>query len=79
MPLNGEGHLRRASTLPRLLRYILTGRGQARSGELLYGHDLDRIEIACDRPLPLQVDGEDLGDVEHAVFEAERGAIAVLV
>jgi len=69
----------RPSTLPRLLRYILTGRGQARSGELLYGHDLDRIEIACDRPLPLQVDGEDLGDVEHAVFEAERGAIAVLV
>jgi len=69
----------RPSTLPRLLRYILTGRGQARSGELLYGHDLDRIEIVCDRPLPLQVDGEDLGDVEHAVFEAERGAIAVLV
>jgi diacylglycerol kinase family enzyme len=69
----------RAVTLPRLLRYVLTGRGQARSRELLYGHDLDRIEIACDRPLPLQADGEDLGDVEHAVFEAERGALAVLV
>jgi len=69
----------RAVTLPRLLRYVLTGRGQARSRELLYGHDLDRIEIVCDRPLPLQADGEDLGDVEHAVFEAERGALAVLV
>jgi diacylglycerol kinase family enzyme len=69
----------RAVTLPRLLRYVLTGRGQARSHDLLYGHDLDRIEIACDRPLPLQADGEDLGDVEHAVFEAERGALAVLV
>jgi diacylglycerol kinase family enzyme len=69
----------RAVTLPRLLRYVLTGRGQARSGELLYGHDLDRIEVACDLPLPLQADGEDLGDVEHAVFEAERGAITVLV
>jgi diacylglycerol kinase family enzyme len=69
----------RAVTLPLLLRYVLTGRGQARSRELLYGHDLDRIEIACDRPLPLQADGEDLGDVEHAVFEAERGAFAVLV
>ena len=43
------------------------------------GHDLDRIEIACDRPLPLQVDGEDLGDVEAAVFEAERNAVNVLV
>lgn len=69
----------RAVTLPRLLRYVVTGRGQLRSRELLYGHDLDRIEIACDRPLPLQADGEDLGDVEHAVFEAERGALAVLV
>ena len=69
----------RPSTLPRLLRYILTGRGQARSGELLYGHDLDRIEIACDRPLPLQADGEDLGDVEHVVIEAERHAVDVFV
>jgi diacylglycerol kinase family enzyme len=69
----------RAATVPRLLRYVLTGRGQARSRELLYGHDLDRIEIACDRPLPLQADGEDLGDVERAVFEAERSALTVLL
>jgi diacylglycerol kinase family enzyme len=69
----------RAITLPRLLRHVLTGRGQARSPELLYGHDLDRIEIACDRPLPLQADGEDLGDVTEAVFEAERSALTVLV
>ena len=66
------------STLPRLLRHLVTGKG-VRERDVVYGHDLDRIEITCDRPLPLQVDGEDLGDVEHAVFEAERGAIAVLV
>jgi diacylglycerol kinase family enzyme len=69
----------RATTLPRLLGQLLGGRAGPDSQGLLYGHDLDRIEIACDRPLPLQADGEDLGDVEHAVFEAERGAIAVLV
>jgi diacylglycerol kinase family enzyme len=45
---------------------------------MLYGHDLDRVEIRCDAPMPLQVDGEDLGDVERAVFEAQRGAVAVL-
>jgi diacylglycerol kinase family enzyme len=56
---------------------ILTGR--VRSGPYLYGHDLDRVEISCDRPMPLHVDGEDLGDVEHAVFEAEREAVSVLV
>jgi diacylglycerol kinase family enzyme len=46
---------------------------------VLTGLDLDRIEVRCDRPLPLQADGEDLGDVEHAVFEAHRNAVAVLV
>ncbi len=65
--------------VPRLLRYVLAGRGQTKPRNVLYGHDLDRIEIACDRPLPLQADGEDLGDVEEAVFEAERDAVAVLV
>jgi diacylglycerol kinase family enzyme len=53
-------------------------RGHPR-GEMLYAHDADRIEIVCDAPMPLQVDGEDLGDVEEAVFEAERAAVAVLV
>jgi diacylglycerol kinase family enzyme len=53
--------------------------GRARGERFLKGHDLDRIEIACDVPLPLHADGEDLGDVEHAVFEAEREAVAVLV
>jgi diacylglycerol kinase family enzyme len=65
--------------LPRFLGYALRGRGQEHSPDVIYGHDLDRVEVRCDRPLPLQADGEDLGDVEHAVFEAERDAVAVLV
>jgi diacylglycerol kinase family enzyme len=64
-------------TVPRLLRYILGSGG--RPGDLLYGHDLDRIEVTCDHPSPLQVDGEDLGDVTEAVFEAERSAVRVLI
>jgi diacylglycerol kinase family enzyme len=43
------------------------------------GRDVDRFTVRCDVPLPLQTDGEDLGDVEEAVFEAERDAVAVLV
>ncbi len=54
-------------------------RGHPRAAEVLVGHDLDRIEIRCDSPLPLHADGEDLGDVEQAVFEAERDAVLVLV
>jgi diacylglycerol kinase family enzyme len=67
------------ATIPRLLRYVLRGRGQTDADDIRYAHDVDRIQIACDRPLPLQADGEDLGDVESAVFEAERGALRVLV
>ena len=69
-------HIRRRS-LVRVATALLTG--HARSGPVLYGHDLDRLEVVCDTPMPLQADGEDLGDVESAVFEAERGAVSVLV
>jgi diacylglycerol kinase family enzyme len=68
--------VRRRTLLATAVR-ILSGR--VRTGPYLYGHDLDRVEIFCDRPLPLHVDGEDLGDVDHAVFEAEREAVSVLV
>jgi len=62
-------------TLPPLLLALATGR-PARNA--LRGHDLDRIDVRCDHPLPLQADGEDLGDVTEALFEAERGSISVL-
>lgn len=50
----------------------------AQSGRVVVAHDADRIVVRCDRPMPLQVDGEDLGDVERAVFESERDALTVL-
>jgi diacylglycerol kinase family enzyme len=46
---------------------------------VLAAHDVDRVEVRCDAPLPLQADGEDLGDVREAVFEAERDALSVLL
>jgi diacylglycerol kinase family enzyme len=68
-------HVTRAA-LPSAALRILSGR--ARKGAYLYAHDVDRIEIECDGPLPLHADGEDLGDVEHAVFEAEREVVKIL-
>ena len=46
---------------------------------VLSGHDVDVVDVRCDLPLPLQVDGEDLGDVSEAGFSAERNALQVLV
>ena len=66
----------RLRSLPGAVRYILTGRTRLPLVEL---HDQDRIEIRCDRPMPLQLDGEDVGDVTEVVFEAERDAVDVLV
>jgi diacylglycerol kinase family enzyme len=66
----------RRRSLLRTAYSLLAGRPR---NDMLYTHDTDRIEIVCDRPMPLQVDGEDLGDVSEAVFEAERGAVSVLV
>jgi diacylglycerol kinase family enzyme len=54
-------------------------RGRPQSGPVLYGHDLDRVEIRCDHPMPLHADGEDLGDVSEVELLAERGAVAALV
>jgi hypothetical protein len=47
--------------------------------DVLYAHDVDRVEILCDRPLSLQADGEDMGDVTEALVEAKRNAVTVLV
>jgi diacylglycerol kinase family enzyme len=65
----------RRSLLPTAAR-LLSGR--VRGDRFLYAHDVDRVEVACDWPLPLHVDGEDLGDVTEVLFEAERDAVAVL-
>jgi diacylglycerol kinase family enzyme len=69
----------RARDVPRLARYMLRGKGQLEADDVASGHDLDRIVVRCDQPLPLQADGEDLGDVVEATFEARRDAVSVLV
>lgn len=67
------------TTVLRLLRYLVTGKGQESDAEIIYAHDLDRVAVRCDAPMPLQADGEDLGDVTEFVCEAERNAVSVLV
>ncbi len=69
----------RARALPEVAWWALAGRGQDRSSKVLYVHDADELRIVSECPVPLQVDGEDLGDVTEAHFEAERAALRVLV
>lgn len=60
-------------SLVRLFAYVLSGRGASPTVT-----NADVLRARSDRPVPLQADGEDLGDVSEAVFEAERDAIQVL-
>jgi diacylglycerol kinase family enzyme len=69
----------RAWRLPQVARWVFAGKGQERSPHVLYVHDLDELAVRADRSVPLQADGEDLGDVEEAHFEAERSALRVVV
>jgi diacylglycerol kinase family enzyme len=65
--------------LARVVPRMAVGRGLSGARGVLGGHDLDRLVIRADEARPLQADGEDLGDVMEAVFEAERDALTVLV
>lgn len=66
----------RMRAIPRLAGQAVRGRHGARN--VLMGHDLDRIRLRCDRPMPAQVDGEDIGDVVEAEIVAQRDALSVL-
>jgi diacylglycerol kinase family enzyme len=69
----------RPATIARVVGHLLLrGRGLERARGVLYAHDLGRIEIVCDRPLPMHVDGEDLGDIDRVEAVCERGAVDVL-
>ena len=56
-----------------------TGRDALRGRAVEYVHDADRLALRSDAALPLQADGEDLGDVQEVTFECERSALSVLV
>ena len=69
----------RPRALPALAYSLLVRPSHVRADDFVYVHDADEIRVECDRPTPLQADGEDLGDVTGALFEAERGALDVIV
>jgi YegS/Rv2252/BmrU family lipid kinase len=45
---------------------------------ILYVRDQRRIAIECDKPLPVQLDGEDLGDRDRVLVEAVPNALSVI-
>jgi len=84
LPGGGTSVLPRALGLPRdpveAARRVGAALAEERGRRISLGRvNSRRFEVRCDVPLPLQADGEDLGDVESAVFEVERDAVSVLL
>ena len=72
--------LRKAGTATtlRYVRQILSKTPRLRGRQVLSLHDLDGFTVTSDRPLPLQVDGDDLGERTKVSFTAVPRALQVL-
>jgi diacylglycerol kinase family enzyme len=66
-------------TTLRHLRQILSPRPRPRGRAVLALHDVAGFRLTADRPLPLQVDGDDLGDRTEVIFRAVPRALDVVV
>jgi diacylglycerol kinase family enzyme len=71
----------RRRDVPAYLRYVLFTGGHAQGTErrIAYLHDVSEAVVDCDRPLPAQVDGDDIGDVRTATFGVEPDGMLLLV
>ncbi len=72
----------RRRDVPRFVRYLVfSGRHALGNGvpEILYLHDLAAARVVCDRPLPAQVDGDDIGDVTLGEFGVDEAGAWILV
>jgi len=78
LDLFGLTSLRTVATL-RHLRQMLSSRPRPRGAAVLSLHDQDGFRLTADRPTPLQVDGDDLGDVTEVVFRSVPLALDVVV
>jgi len=63
----------------RYLRQILSDRPRLAGKALLPLHDVSAFTVTSSRPLPFQVDGDDLGERTSVAFAAVPRALQVLV
>ena len=63
----------------RHLRQILSPRPRPKGKRVVQVHDAPELTLTADRPLALQVDGDDLGDADRVRFRAVPRALDVVV
>jgi diacylglycerol kinase family enzyme len=68
----------RTDTILRVVAQIFTSRRHIRNRHALYLRDQPKIEITCVQPLPVQMDGEYIGDRDRVVLESVPNALSLL-
>jgi diacylglycerol kinase family enzyme len=63
----------------RHLRQILAAEPRPRGRRVVQVHDARELVLSAVRPLPLQVDGDDLGDTDRVVLRSVPDAVQVVV
>lgn len=61
------------------LRQILSARPRLRGRQVLSLHDLPEVVVHARRSLPLQLDGDDLGDTDRVRFSSHPAALDLVV
>jgi diacylglycerol kinase family enzyme len=67
----------RTATILRIVAQAFGKAKHVRSPHVLYLHDQERIEVTCDEPLPMQMDGEYLGERDHVLLESVPNALSL--
>ena len=69
----------RAGTAPRLIWSLFVSRSHRRWKSARYHHDVEHVDLVADRPLPVQVDGDYIGEFENRGIRLLRSALDILV
>ena len=66
-------------TVPRIIWSVFVSRSHVRWRNAHYDHDVQSVTLRADRPLPIQVDGDYIGEQETASIRSIRNGLDVLV
>jgi diacylglycerol kinase family enzyme len=69
----------RLGTVPRIVWSIFVSRSHVRWRNAAYFHDVDAVKLTADRPLPLQVDGDYIGEQQSASIRLVPKGLDVVV
>ena len=72
-------HRLRSGTAPRLIWALFVSRSHLRWKTTTYRHDVARIELQSERPMPVQVDGDYIGESTGYSIVLKKEALDLLV